>query len=744
LTLFSTLSPDGQPMFLASLSNVQGGRVHHEFIRSEEELQRFLKEYDHPGRALYRTVAQLREEEEAFHQARNSWRRKDNVADTVWIWGEVDFKDHPDIEPDEIAQRLLAMEPAATKIVHSGHGLHAYWRLAEREDASPGEGQRRIEEVLRPACAHIGGDPHVAETSRLMRLPGSHNTRVPGEKLPVEIVHHTPEVMYDLGVLEDAFLAGTPVMPAPKKQESQAGKGANGNIYVPPKDGPIETDAELEAMRFRGDPPIHFTQLRVAAKLISAGHMVEHVVERILLATKKAVQDEEEAKTWSWPQEGAAIAGMCLDWINKRMKEDGEDLSHTLPDKLYTEWQQRREKGLRPVITYNAAEAGYHVRGYPWERPKKPLCAAVVVDAPPLAAEARPKEEERARARRRVTIFSSSGFTAGFVPPDYLVDGILQRRFLYSLTGPTGHGKTCVLLLIAAHVAQGKELGSNMVGQGRVIVLAGENPDDVRMRWIAMSEHLDFDPNEIGVDFLPGVFPIAEMKSAIEQRAQELGCKYALVIVDTSAAYFSGAEENSNVQLGKHARELRTLVEVPGGPTVLVSCHPTKNADLDNLLPRGGGAFLAEVDGNLICRKSGGEDVTEMHWHGKFRGPDFNPQAFELRQVTTAKLVDSSGKMIPTILAAPLDEFSHSGKRAESRGQEDKVLALLVGKEGLSLALIAQRAGWLTKAGEPNKAKTQRVVNRLRDANLVKHDRGEWCLTDAGSKAAKKAEGRKL
>jgi hypothetical protein len=370
-----------------------------------------------------------------------------------------------------------------------------------------------------------------------------------------------------------------------------------------------------------------------------------------------------------------------------------------------------------------------------------------VDDAPPLQGDGgneRGEDTEQPRGRRRAIIFSSSGFTAGFVPPDYLVDGILQRRFLYSLTGPTGHGKTCVLLLIAALIALGKQLGSHEVGQGRVIILAGENPDDVRMRWIAMAEHLGFDPDEIGVDFLPGVFPIAEMKRAIERRAEEADCKYALVIVDTSAAYFAGAEENSNVQLGKHARELRTLVEVPGGPTVLVSCHPTKTADLENLLPRGGGAFLAEVDGNLVCRKSGGEDVTEVHWHGKFRGPDFNPLAFELRQVSTAKLVDSSGKMIPTILAAPLDELSHSSKRAESRAQEDTVLALLVGKEGLSLAHIARRAGWLTKVGEPNRSKAQRVLQRLRDAHLVKFDRGDWQLTEAGSKAARKSEGRKL
>ena len=34
-------------------------------------------------------------------------------------------------------------------------------------------------------------------------------------------------------------------------------------------------------------------------------------------------------------------------------------------------------------------------------------------------------------------IVSSANFLAGFIPPDYLVDGLLQRRFCYSLTAPT-------------------------------------------------------------------------------------------------------------------------------------------------------------------------------------------------------------------------------------------------------------------------------------------------------------------
>jgi len=82
-------------------------------------------------------------------------------------------------------------------------------------------------------------------------------------------------------------------------------------------------------------------------------------------------------------------------------------------------------------------------------------------------------------------LLSSGAFIEGFTPPDYLVDGILQRRFIYSMTGRTGEGKTTVCLRIAAHVAESLILNGCAVCGGRVLYLAGENPDDIRMRWIA-------------------------------------------------------------------------------------------------------------------------------------------------------------------------------------------------------------------------------------------------------------------
>src|SRR5262249_38350148 len=53
-----------------------------------------------------------------------------------------------------------------------------------------------------------------------------------------------------------------------------------------------------------------------------------------------------------------------------------------------------------------------------------------------------PQDEQDDAKSNSGLMQSSAEFVAGFVPPDYLIDGLLQRRYVYSFTGPTGSGKT--------------------------------------------------------------------------------------------------------------------------------------------------------------------------------------------------------------------------------------------------------------------------------------------------------------
>ncbi len=66
--------------------------------------------------------------------------------------------------------------------------------------------------------------------------------------------------------------------------------------------------------------------------------------------------------------------------------------------------------------------------------------------------EEKPATNGSAQIEHARLIRSSAEFVAGFVPPEYVLDGILQRRFSYSLTGRTSAGKTAIMLLLSAHV----------------------------------------------------------------------------------------------------------------------------------------------------------------------------------------------------------------------------------------------------------------------------------------------------
>ena len=334
---------------------------------------------------------------------------------------------------------------------------------------------------------------------------------------------------------------------------------------------------------------------------------------------------------------------------------------------------------------------------------------------------------------------TSAEFVAGFTPPDYLIDGLLQRRYVYSFTAKTGDGKTTIALLLAACVARGTALADREVEKGRVLFFAGENPDDVRSRWIMLCEALGEDPDRIDVVFMPFTLNLSQevIRARIDAEAAKAG-PFSLLIVDTSASYYSGDDENDNVQLGKHAHMLRTFVNLPGGPTILVTCHPIKNPDMTNLLPRGGGAFLAEVDGNLVAIKDASTMLVEVTWHGKFRGPDFAPFAFQLMPSTSPKLVDSKGRLVWSIYAQAASNTEQEMLKKTERVEQGLVLQVMRDHPGYSLTDIAKHLDWSTGKGEPNKQKVHRLMSKLQKVKLVEQGFGEgYKLTGKGQKVAK-------
>jgi hypothetical protein len=282
-----------------------------------------------------------------------------------------------------------------------------------------------------------------------------------------------------------------------------------------------------------------------------------------------------------------------------------------------------------------------------------------------------------------------------------------------------------------------------------VLYLAGENPDDVRARWLVLSREMGIDADTPKVTWLVG----ADMGARDQRLWNEIikkGLQFALVIVDTAAAYNSGDDENSNNQAGAYARQLRTLTELPGGPCVVILCHPTKRAADDDLTPRGGGAFLAEVDGNMAVMRK--DSLLAVVPFGKFRGDMSWSQKYEIEVIKDhPTLKDARGRQMRSVLARPVAEGA--AEVMEKRTDADMIAALnaLCSTPGATPTDLARVLGWtFGPKGEPNANRVKRNLEKLAKQKLAKETVGRWKTTSAGQQAlndidnAKPAEPRPM
>lgn len=247
-------------------------------------------------------------------------------------------------------------------------------------------------------------------------------------------------------------------------------------------------------------------------------------------------------------------------------------------------------------------------------------------------------------------------FVASLSAPSYALDGVLIRGYCFAFTGHSGHGKTAVTLTLAVAAALGMPFAGRETEQARVLYVAGENPDDVRLRMLALLDHLDLDPETLGdsLMFVDSSFTLADRHAELMQLI-EAG-DFGLVVLDTDQALSSDADENSNAERVEHAKRVRMLTKTKQRPTVIDLCHPPASAARNVLRPRGGSAFLAEIDGNIGVWIDEGDTRAELFRTTKFRGPMFEPLAFDIKVVEVPSLADSKGRRMTAAIAVPADE----------------------------------------------------------------------------------------
>lgn len=96
---------------------------------------------------------------------------KNAVAECRHVWADIDHVDHA-----TAAQRWARLALFPTVVVNSGHGIHAYWRLATPVSVGEAQSREQFEATVRRFSAELGGDA-TQDVTRLLRLPGFMNVK---------------------------------------------------------------------------------------------------------------------------------------------------------------------------------------------------------------------------------------------------------------------------------------------------------------------------------------------------------------------------------------------------------------------------------------------------------------------------------------------------------------------------------------------------------------------------------------
>jgi hypothetical protein len=333
-----------------------------------------------------------------------------------------------------------------------------------------------------------------------------------------------------------------------------------------------------------------------------------------------------------------------------------------------------------------------------------------------------PKKSQAARL-----ILNSAAFMAGFEPPDYVVDGILQRGKLYSLCGRPGAGKTLIMLLMQSCLARGLPFCGREADPGSTFFSAGENPQNVATQWIGLCADHFLAPDALSnVHWARGVF---DMGAGMDQALAEASAipDLRLVTIDSQQAFNPGDDENDNLQQQRFAKRLRGFADLPSRPAVVVICHPTKNAGRDNLRPRGGSGFFGEIDGNL-CLWSEERGITELFPDPeKFRGAPFDPIKLEVVVTQPHGLVDAKGRQLPSVVARPMLRLREEAKAKETESRENAALRAIDSNPRISREAIGEQLGC-------GKTTAHRIVSRLLTLKWIRPDGRELVLTAQGRK----------
>ncbi len=275
-------------------------------IHDPAEVPDFLEVFDKDGRACYF----------ACNTMKGKDRGKDHLASIDLVHVDVDCKGVVETTK-QIEAALCKLKLPPTCVVNSGNGYHVYWRFKK---SVPPSQRASFEKFLTRVCNPLAGDLAAAEVARVLRLPGSHNSKR-GEWKEVYVIDSLSSWQsYEYRDLDMMFeeLQLTPLLtrvPTPAagsnvidmnvwQQHARESRALSGGF---------NPDDLLDKMVYRDTKGhgIDATRTKIVGAIVAEGGTVEDCFRILLRPSRRAY---ELAKTsddgpWSERNERSLIAG---------------------------------------------------------------------------------------------------------------------------------------------------------------------------------------------------------------------------------------------------------------------------------------------------------------------------------------------------------------------------------------------------------------------------------------------------
>lgn len=230
-----------------------------------------------------------------------------------------------------------------------------------------------------------------------------------------------------------------------------------------------------------------------------------------------------------------------------------------------------------------------------------------------------------------VTI-GSQGFNAKL---SYVIKDFIPANSLCSIYGASGAYKSFLAISWACHISSGIAWGDKKVSQGVVLYIVGEGGISVPRRikaWeLNYKEFINYLYLINAPIFLASNREVKNILEIVEHIKKETELPIQMIVIDTLARCFGGADENDAKDMGAFIRvcdELKTKT----GATVLILHHSGKD---ESKGARGPSAFRAALDAEYQIIREGDEGAlimkcTKMKDAEEMPSTAYDLKAFEL------------------------------------------------------------------------------------------------------------------